>query len=308
MIVPLGYSEPFLRAAISPTAEPCIIPARSLWEAAISIACTIRIATVRFVLLGIWIAWLSCCPGLYAQEKPDAHFYFAQITDTHFGSRDHLKRTRKIVQQLNALPMKIACVVHTGDIVADRIDDVGLVKKSLALMSGITAPLHYVPGNHDILEDKLQATVPLYRAAFGDLITSVQYHGVVFLFVYTEPLRKSFAVDGYRPLVQLRKQLEQAGGKPVILFHHAPSVKNLYNNKVYRGWRADVETQWIELLNAHNVKAVITGHYHRDEFHWLGRVPLYVGPPVAGYWGRQASYRVYEYDNGKVSYSTQYVE
>ena len=279
-----------------------------VWEVPIIFASAKRKSTARYVLLGIWVAWLCCCPELPAQQNPGAHFYFAQITDTHFGSGDHLTRTRKIIEQINALPMQIACVVHTGDIMADRIDDAGLVNDTLALMGRIKVPLHYVPGNHDILMDRLPATVPLYRAAFGDLIASVQYHGVVFLFLYTEPLRKSFAVDGYRPLVQLRKQLAQAGGKPVILFHHAPSVKNFYNNKVYRGWRSEIKAQWIELLNAHNVKAVITGHYHRDEFHWLGRVPLFVAPPVAGYWGRQASYRVYEYDNGKVSYSTQYIE
>jgi 3',5'-cyclic AMP phosphodiesterase CpdA len=127
------------------------------------------------VLLGIWIAWLSCCPGLHAQETPGAHFYFAQITDTHFGSRDHLKRTRKIIERLNALPMEIACVVHTGDIVADRIDDTRLVNDVLALMGQIKVPLHYVPGNHDILKDRRQASYRVYEYDNGKVSYSTQY-------------------------------------------------------------------------------------------------------------------------------------
>jgi 3',5'-cyclic AMP phosphodiesterase CpdA len=263
---------------------------------------------IRYTLVGLCIAIAFGCSVLNAQEKRTAHFYFAQITDTHFGSRDHLERTRKIVRRLNALPMKIACIVHTGDIMADRIDEPDLVSRALAVMGNLKAPIHYVPGNHDILSIRPQSTAPIYQTAFGDLITAAEYHQVVFLFVYTEPLRKAFSVKGYQPLKQLRQHLEKARANPVIIFHHAPSVKNFYNNKVHRGWQSEIKKQWIELINAYNVKAVIAGHFHRDEFHWLGKVPLYIAPPVAGYWGRQAAYRIYEYRDGKVSYSTQYLD
>lgn len=245
---------------------------------------------------------------LYAPLALASHFYFAQVTDTHFGSRDHLVRSRQIVQRINALPMKIACVVHTGDIVADQIEDKKLVTAVRAVMDSLDVPLHYVPGNHDIPADRLQATLPVYREAFGNLIESAKYNGVVFLFVYTEPLRKNIVIEGYRPLEALRQHLERAEGNPVIVFHHAPSVKNFYNNTVHSSWQAKIRRQWIALLNAYNVKAVIAGHFHRDEFHWLGKVPLYIAPPVAGFWGRQASYRIYEYRDGRVSYTTQYIE
>jgi UDP-2,3-diacylglucosamine pyrophosphatase LpxH len=64
----------------------------------------------------------------------------------------------------------------------------------------------------------------------------------------------------------------------------------------------------VKLINSYNVKAVIAGHFHRDELHWLENVPLYVSSPVAGYWGRQATFRIYEYSNGKIGYRTQYIE
>jgi UDP-2,3-diacylglucosamine pyrophosphatase LpxH len=77
---------------------------------------------------------------------------------------------------------------------------------------------------------------------------------------------------------------------------------------MHRGWRKEVREKWERLLNSANVKAVIAGHFHRDEFHWLGEVPLYVAEPVAGYWGRQCTFRIYEYRGGKVGYRTVYVE
>jgi hypothetical protein len=60
-------------------------------------------------------------------------------------------------------------------------------------------------------------------------------------------------------------------------------------------------------LRAHTIKAVITGHFHRDELHWTDGIPVFSAPPVAGFWGRQASYRLYEYRAGNLSYRTLYL-
>jgi len=77
---------------------------------------------------------------------------------------------------------------------------------------------------------------------------------------------------------------------------------------MHDGWPDDVQGKWIELINSFNVIAVIAGHFHRDEHHWLGNVPLYVAAPIAEFFGRQVSYRIYEYKNGRVGYRTVYVE
>ncbi len=54
--------------------------------------------------------------------------------------------------------------------------------------------------------------------------------------------------------------------------------------------------------------AAIAGHFHRDEFHDLGGVPLLVAAPVSGRFGRQTSFRIYEYDSGRLTYRTWYLE
>ena len=107
---------------------------------------------------------------------------------------------------------------------------------------------------------------------------------------------------------ELEKYLKKSNGKPVIVFHHAPSVDDFYNNKLHTSWEKEIRGKWVKVINAYNVKAVIAGHFHRDEHHWLGNVPLYVSSSIAGYRGRQASFRIYEYSKGKIGYRTQYIK
>jgi Icc-related predicted phosphoesterase len=259
-----------------------------------------------FLYLLIGIICTVCVIGYAEEEKK--HFYFVQITDTHLGDGDHLDRTRKAVELINNLPMKIKCVVHTGDITMNRIEDEKVVDSGLSVMKKLSVPTHYVAGNHDILQGKPEATRKKYLENYGGLISQAEYNGVLFIFVYTEPLRKSFTIADYRPLKELEEYLKKSEGKPVIIFHHAPSAEDFYNNKFHKGWKTDIKDKWVKLINSYNVKAVIAGHFHRDELHWLENVPLYVSSPVAGYWGRQATFRIYEYSNGKIGYRTQYIE
>jgi len=259
-------------------------------------------------LLLLVLVFLFVRGGTNAADKKPEHFYFVQITDTHIGDDDHLNQVKKAVKMINALPMKIECVVHTGDITMQDMEEDDVVQDTLDAFQKLKVPVHYVPGNNDILPHRLRPSTDAYTRHFGKLITMKEYHQVVFLFVYTEPLRNSFSVDGYDPLKEVEDCLKKSKGKPVILFHHAPCVTDFYNNAFHEKWNAQNKKKWIALVNQYNVKAVIAGHFHRAELHWLGSVPLYVAPPVAGYWGRQASFRIYEYTDGKIGYRTQYFE
>lgn len=250
----------------------------------------------------------ACFLVAHASDLTGSHFYFVQITDTHFGDNNHIERTKKIVDQINNLPFEIKCVVHTGDITMDKLDEEDTVKNGLDILAKIRVPVHYVSGNHDILQKNSQTTRQAYIKYFGQLIYQSKYKNVAFIFLYTEPLAKDFDLEGYNPMKQLESLLIKNGDTPVIIFHHRPVVENFYNNTMHAGWNPEIRNKWIKLINTYKVKAVIAGHFHRDEHHWLGEVPLYVAPPVAGYYGRQAAFRIYEYKNGKIGYRTQYVE
>ncbi|MCU0560433.1 MAG: metallophosphoesterase [Desulfobacterales bacterium] len=239
--------------------------------------------------------------------RQEAGFFFVQITDTHIGERDHLERTRKLVDRINRLPFPIACVVHTGDIFADNITDADLVAAGLGELRRLKAPLHLLPGNHDILAGTREETAAAYAQRVGPLIHAALYHDVAFIFAYTEPLALGFAVKGYDPVEEIRAALKSFPGKPILFFHHRPAVEDYYEYAGAQAWSPAGRTALAELLRARNVAALITGHFHRDELHWLDGIPVFAAPPVAGFWGRQASFRLYAYREGKISYRTLYL-
>ena len=263
----------------------------------------------HLVLITLIVSWFGLNPSAFSQEpEADNHLYFIQITDTHYNEPGSEERIGKIINAVNELPMKIECVVHTGDITQEKLENDSTVSNVIALFDQFDSPIHFLPGNHDIFRQRYKETKQAYLNHFGSLTTYREYQGVVFFLIFTEPLAQSIPDDSYNPLLELEAGLKRAGGKPVIVFHHTPSVEDFYRNKMHAGWKKEIQNQWVELLNQHNVKAVITGHFHRDEHHWLGNVPLYVCAPVSAYWGRQLTYRIYEYKNGKVGYRTQYIQ
>lgn len=269
-----------------------------------------RLLMIQFITvilsIGIW-----ACPSTPettpTERDLDQHFYFVQITDTHFGDGDHFARVEKIVDAINELPMEIICVVHTGDITSENITQDSIMTRGMAILKKLKMPIHFVPGNHDIYEDDFDLSLEMYKHYFGELINVNEYHGVQFITLYTEPLVYNFQVNDYNPMMELETTLKDGNGKPALVFHHSPSAGDFYNNAMHDSWEKSAIPPWIELLNSYNVKAVMTGHYHRDEYHWLGEVPLFVSDPVGSWYGRQGSFRIYEYNNGKLSYTTQYI-
>lgn len=248
-----------------------------------------------------------CILAAPARSASD-HFYFVQMTDSHFGADDNLERGQRVVELINQLPVPVEFVVHTGDILADRILEPEVVDRTLAVMAGLQAPHFYVPGNHDIHKVDADKALAVYLERFGPLVHSEEFGGVVAIFIYMEPAARDWPViSGYDPLTELEKALKLAGDRPVLLFQHSPPVGGHFRNVIYPGWKEEQRQRWEALVRGHKVKGVFTGHFHKDELHWIGEVPLFVAPPVSGSWGRQSTFRLYEYQDGKVSYRTIYL-
>jgi 3',5'-cyclic AMP phosphodiesterase CpdA len=254
---------------------------------------------VRWIFL-IVSAWGLCAT---AQAAPT---YFVQISDTHLG-RGGTDATRAAIASINTLPMPIACVVHTGDIVGDTLADPQAVAHAKRLLASLTPPLICVPGNHDILKDNIPQTHQAYTNAFGPLIQSHQFGSLRFIALYTEPLARNIRISGYNPIRALEQELRKAPQSDTIVCHHTPSVSDFYNNRAHPGWPASQAAAWRALLNRFSVKAVLCGHFHRNEQHWVGNVPVHVGPAIADYWQRTPSYRLYAYEHGRLSYHTIYL-
>ena len=86
---------------------------------------------------------------------------FGLIADTHYGDRPDTRRprffrwslpnVRQLITQYNQWPLDF--VVHLGDVIqeaGDRDDTLALLVAMDEELTKSTAPLHYVPGNHDL--------------------------------------------------------------------------------------------------------------------------------------------------------------
>ena len=91
----------------------------------------------------------------------------------------------------------------------------------------------------------------------------------------------------------LEQALNDAGDKPVLIFTHIPMENT---------WGKEDRERWLNLIHAHNVKAMFAGHLHQDQLVWEDDIPEYVVPPVAA--PDQLRYRIYNYDNGRIGYKT----
>ncbi len=234
------------------------------------------------------------------------HFYFVHISDTHIGKGTNLEITQKLVKQINELPMNIQFVIHTGDITQDGMSDTLSVFDAKKAFVQLDAPVYYVPGNHDIFQEKVEEEIIVFQEQFGDLIFTLEFEDVVFIGIYSDPLAYSFSVEGYDPLLELENSLRKIKEKPIVIFHHIPSVGFFYNNKMHDGWEIENRDRWKELLNSYEVIAILAGHFHGSEQHLIGNIPLYVSGSVTNRFGRQPSFRVFEYKYGKLSYRSQY--
>jgi len=257
----------------------------------------------RKLALVVWLTLLLAIGSLIAQAEPATNqpaLIFVQITDTHIGDSQNLKRTELVVDAINKLTLPIQFVVHTGDLYYNTITNQETMQAGLTVWRKLKYPLYVTAGNHDIVAKDLPTTLALYRQNVGPLQTNAEYMGVRCLFFYTECLREGSNIEEYHPLDWLETTLAAQPAQPAIIFHHAPFVEKMYPQ--------DVTSRFLGLLKQYPVKAVITGHVHADGLEWAGDVPIHICPPVSDLFGRQAAYRIYSYKNGQLSYATRYLD
>ena len=239
--------------------------------------------------------------------------YFAQITDTHHGPGLHQWRFDRAIDGVNEAPFPVACVLHTGDFANNNLQRPEVAEAISNRLARLRPPVLAVPGNHDLTKRNAPEAARMFERCIGPLATSFETNGVVFVAVCTEPLRADLPDLGlgFDPVGWLRRTLRETRGKPVVVATHVPPFEDFYAGSVQPGWPEASRRAWEDALSEGNVVAVICGHFHRDEMHWDGRgVPTYVAPPIAGFWGRQASYRIYELDTatGRLGYRTFHIE
>jgi len=205
--------------------------------------------------------------GLVRHPQSD-DFCFIQITDTHIGNAEAL---RQFAKQTAKLPIPIAFVVNTGDLVRDSMgtdlqEARRLFDRYIEAASAFEQPLFNVPGNHDhaaIGVKTVDRNDPLwgkglYRHLFGPTHYSWDWGNVHFVALDGTSFPPYEEKLGTEQLAWLKTDLSfQPHDKPLVLFCHQPVVAT----KNVSGGLNDAE-ELAGVLQGRNVLGIFCGHLH----------------------------------------------
>jgi outer membrane protein assembly factor BamB/predicted phosphodiesterase len=197
---------------------------------------------------------------------------FAVVTDTHVGANHAASDLRTIVETLKADP-EIRFIVLDGDITEKGRD--GEFEEAKAILAGLTAPFHVLPGNHDL--HWLGFGWAGFRQAFGTDRFFFRRENTAFIGLsggdrnHLTPYDLDWLAETIRPLPP---------ETDIYFFIHFPpaSIDN-----------------WISahnLLRTHRTM-VISGHVHADQQTEMNGIPVFtVRPAVSG--SRPSGFAVFE--------------
>src|SRR4030095_1044577 len=119
-----------------------------------------------------------------AQAATPGGLSFVQISDSHIGFSKEPNPSpqatlQSAIEQIRALQTNPAFVVHTGDVThlskAQEFDD------AARIITGVGRPVHYVPGEHDVIGDDGAAFFAKFNGGADRRAHSFAYDGTHFV-------------------------------------------------------------------------------------------------------------------------------
>ncbi|XP_068764215.1 serine/threonine-protein phosphatase CPPED1 isoform X3 [Struthio camelus] len=218
-------------------------------------------------------------------------FYFIQGADPQFGLmkawaigdcdnggdewEEEIKLTEQAVQAINKLNPKPKFFVLCGDLIhgmpgtqwrKDQEQDLKNVLKN----TDQDIPLVFVSGNHDIGNTPTRETIDTYCKNWGDDYFSFWVGGVFFLVLNSQLYFDSSKCAELKQAqdVWLNGQLavaEKRKCKHIIVFQHIPLfLRKPDEENDYFNLEKSVRQEIMEKFHKAGVKAVFSGHYHRN--------------------------------------------
>ena len=212
---------------------------------------------------------LGIIDGAIAAEQSD--LTFLQISDSHVGfnkppNANALGTLAEAIGRVQALPVKPAFMIHTGDIShlskPKEFDDAELI------ISQTRLDVHYVPGEHDLLDAEMKFYRERYgRGTKGAGWYSFDANGVHFIGLVNvlDPggfgnLGSGLGNLGNEQLEWLEADLrDRSTSTPIVIFAHIPLWM------VYKdwGWGTEDAGRALASLKRFGSVTVLNGHIHQ---------------------------------------------
>ena len=191
---------------------------------------------------------------------------FVQISDSHIGfdkpaNTDVTGSLRAAIQKIRSEPEPPAFVLHTGDLTQlSRPTEFDTLQQ---VMSELSVPVFYVPGEHDVLEDDGKS----YLERFGKGTSGAGWHsfdrgGVHFVGLVNVVDLKAGGLGtlGDEQLAWLENDVKRlTSSTPVVVFAHIP----LWSVYPEWGWGTDDSERALAYLKRFGSVSVLNGHIHQ---------------------------------------------
>ncbi len=201
-----------------------------------------------------------------AQAQGSKSLTFLQLSDSHVGfdkpaNPNALGTLEEAIVKVNALPIKPAFAIHTGDIshlsLELQFDDADRI------ISQSRLDVHYVPGEHDFLDPDQKFYKDRYgRGTKGAGWYSFDASGVHFIgLVNVVNLKAGGLGDlGADQLEWLEDDVKHlSASTPIVVFAHIP-LWTIYPDW---GWGTDDAAQALSYLKRFGSVTVLNGHIHQ---------------------------------------------
>lgn len=233
----------------------------------------------------------------------DLLFTFAVVADTHMNqSEDYSSspypcnalanaRTRQVVAELNHA--KPEFVLHLGDII-NPVPELPTYHDAAnhfnELVKDLEAPLHIVPGNHDV-GDKPVSWMPagtvndeyiaLYEKYFGPHFYSVDRNDLHIVVINAPLINSGLAAEAAQREWLEKDLAENADKRTFIAIHYPPYVSNKDESGSYDNIDEPGRSWLLELLKKHKPEAMFCGHVHNFWYDVFAETEIYLLPSTA---------------------------
>jgi len=192
---------------------------------------------------------------------------FLQISDTHIGfnkeaNPDVAGTLKRTIDFVNAMPVKPALTLHTGDIThLSKPEEFDLAQQ---LLSGLNiTELHTTPGEHDVTDGPgAEYFTRFGKASGGKGHYSFDHQGVHFIALVNVMNFKANGLGalGDDQLAWLEKDLKgRSASTPIVVFAHMP-MWTIYEPW---GWGTGDSGQAMSYLRRFGSVTVLNGHIHQ---------------------------------------------
>ena len=190
---------------------------------------------------------------------------FVQISDSHIGfdkpaNTDVTATLRAAIAKIKAEPDP-AFVLHTGDLT--HLSKPAEFATLQQVMSELSVPVFYVPGEHDVLDDEGRGYLQRFgRGTLGAGWHSFDQDGVHFIGLVNVVNLKAGGLGtlGTEQLEWLEKDVKRlSSSTPIVVFAHIP----LWSVYPEWGWGTDDSERALSYLKRFGSVSVLNGHIHQ---------------------------------------------